>query len=127
MKCPTFFALSFLMLAVGISADDREIRRELRSCMSRQLRADNQVAADAYRLNSNELHKLENLISDEINVINPLHNYNDERQHASIRNIQNAGQKSLPTVSTKKLGEILFKLKATSEHCVIDLHLNTPL
>lgn len=124
MKCPTISAICVLALAVLALADDKKTREDLRSCVTQQLRDDNQVAIKDNKLSKSELSKLESLINHEVDQI-PLRKYDDQKQQKSINNIKEAAVDSLPSVSTEKLHEVLFKLKATAGYCVTDLKINT--
>lgn len=124
MKCPTLSAFCFFALTVLALASDKKKRKELRECAINQLRDDNEVAVPKLKLNHRELAKLEDLIGQEVNRI-PLHHFNDEKQHAAINHVKEVAVDSLPGVSTDKLNEILFKLKATAGHCVTDLKIDT--
>lgn len=124
MKFPTISAICLLALTVLAFASDKKTRKELRSCATQQLRDDNKVAAANIKLTKSELSKLETLIEREIDRI-PLKKYDDQKQQKSINNIKEAAVDSLPTVSTERLHEVLYKLKATAGYCVTDLKINT--
>lgn len=124
MKFPTLSAFCLFALMVLVLASDKKTRKELRKCMNKQLREDNEVAVSKYKLNHSELSKLEDLIRQEVNRI-PLHHFDDQKQQAAMNHVKDVAKQSLPGVSTEKLNEILFKLKATAGHCVTDLKIDT--